>query len=42
MKLLRYGQPGKEKPALLDKYNQIRDVTGIIPDVAGEVLSPDS
>ena len=42
MKLLRYGQPGKEKPALLDKNNQIRDVTGIIPDVADEVLSPRS
>jgi 2-keto-4-pentenoate hydratase/2-oxohepta-3-ene-1,7-dioic acid hydratase in catechol pathway len=42
MKLLRYGQPGKEKPALLDKNNQIRDVTGIIPDVADEVLSPGS
>jgi len=42
MKLLRYGQPGKEKPGLLDKTNQIRDLTGIIPDVTGEALSPQS
>jgi 2-keto-4-pentenoate hydratase/2-oxohepta-3-ene-1,7-dioic acid hydratase in catechol pathway len=42
MKLLRYGQLGKEKPALLDKSNQARDLSGIIPDLAGEALSPDS
>jgi 2-keto-4-pentenoate hydratase/2-oxohepta-3-ene-1,7-dioic acid hydratase in catechol pathway len=42
MKLLRYGPLGKEKPALLDKNNQIRDLTGIIPDVTGEALSPQS
>jgi 2-keto-4-pentenoate hydratase/2-oxohepta-3-ene-1,7-dioic acid hydratase in catechol pathway len=42
MKLLRYGQLGKEKPALLDKSNQLRDLSGIIPDVAGEALYPDS
>jgi 2-keto-4-pentenoate hydratase/2-oxohepta-3-ene-1,7-dioic acid hydratase in catechol pathway len=41
MKLLRYGQPGKEKPALLDKSNQIRDLSSVIPDIAGEVLTPD-
>ncbi len=42
MKLLRYGPTGKEKPALLDKNNQVRDLTGIIPDVAGDALSPQS
>jgi 2-keto-4-pentenoate hydratase/2-oxohepta-3-ene-1,7-dioic acid hydratase in catechol pathway len=42
MKLLRYGPPGKEKPALLDKSNQLRDLSGIIPDLAGEALSSDS
>jgi 2-keto-4-pentenoate hydratase/2-oxohepta-3-ene-1,7-dioic acid hydratase in catechol pathway len=42
MKLLRYGQLGKEKPTLLDKSNQFRDLSGIIPDVAGEALYPDS
>src|ERR1700760_3411542 len=42
MKLLRYGQPGKEKPALLDNSNQIRDLSGVIPDIAGETLTPES
>jgi 2-keto-4-pentenoate hydratase/2-oxohepta-3-ene-1,7-dioic acid hydratase in catechol pathway len=42
MRLLRYGQPGKEKPALLDKSNQLHDLSGIIPDLAGEALSSDS
>jgi 2-keto-4-pentenoate hydratase/2-oxohepta-3-ene-1,7-dioic acid hydratase in catechol pathway len=39
VKLLRYGQPGKEKPGLLDKSNQIRDLSATIPDVAGNALS---
>jgi 2,4-diketo-3-deoxy-L-fuconate hydrolase len=39
VKLLRYGQPGKEKPGLLDKSNQIRDLSSTIPDVAGNALS---
>lgn len=42
MKLLRYGLPGKEKPGLLDKNNQIRDLSGLIPDVADDALSPQS
>jgi 2-keto-4-pentenoate hydratase/2-oxohepta-3-ene-1,7-dioic acid hydratase in catechol pathway len=42
MKLLRYGQPGKEKPGLLDKSNQIRDLSAVVPDLAGETLTPDS
>jgi 2-keto-4-pentenoate hydratase/2-oxohepta-3-ene-1,7-dioic acid hydratase in catechol pathway len=42
MKLIRYGQPGKEKPGLLDKSNQIRDLSGKIPDFTGEALSPQS
>jgi 2-keto-4-pentenoate hydratase/2-oxohepta-3-ene-1,7-dioic acid hydratase in catechol pathway len=42
MKLLRYGQPAKEKPALLDNFSQIRDLSSVIPDIAGDVLTPDS
>jgi 2-keto-4-pentenoate hydratase/2-oxohepta-3-ene-1,7-dioic acid hydratase in catechol pathway len=42
MKLLRYGQPGKEKPGLLDKSNQIRDLSAVVPDLAGEAFMPDS
>jgi 2-keto-4-pentenoate hydratase/2-oxohepta-3-ene-1,7-dioic acid hydratase in catechol pathway len=42
MKLLRYGQPGKEKPALLDNSNQLRDLSAVIPDITGDALTPDS
>ncbi|WP_346830142.1 fumarylacetoacetate hydrolase family protein [Pseudomonas abietaniphila] len=42
MKLLRYGQPGKERPALLDKDGGIRDLSEFIGDVSGQALSPES
>ena len=40
MKLLRYGPKGKEKPGLLDKDGKIRDLSAIVPDITGEVISP--
>jgi 2,4-diketo-3-deoxy-L-fuconate hydrolase len=40
MKLLRYGPPGREKPGLLDSNGEIRDLSGIVKDVAGETLAP--
>jgi 2,4-diketo-3-deoxy-L-fuconate hydrolase len=40
MKLLRYGPRGQEKPGLLDAEGRIRDLSGHVPDIAGEVLSP--
>ena len=42
MKLLRYGLPDQEKPGILDADNNIRDLSEIIPDLAGETLSPGS
>jgi len=39
MKLLRYGPSGHEKPGLLDADGQIRDLSGVIDDIAGDVLS---
>ncbi len=42
MKLLRYGEPGAERPAVLDSKGQIRELTYIVPDIAGNVLSPAS
>src|SRR6187397_1807826 len=42
MKLLRYGSPGAEKPGLLDSTGAIRDLSGVIPDIAGDVLLPAS
>lgn len=40
MKLLRYGPPGQEKPGMLDASGTLRDLSGVVPDIAGEVLSP--
>ena len=42
MKLLRYGPAGKERPGLLDSRNTIRDLSGVIEDVSGDALSPES
>jgi 2-keto-4-pentenoate hydratase/2-oxohepta-3-ene-1,7-dioic acid hydratase in catechol pathway len=42
MKLLRYGQQGQEKPGIFVADGEIRDLSGIIPDLAGESLLPDS
>lgn len=42
MKLLRYGPAGQEKPGLLDAAADIRDLSGLIGDLAGEALSPAS
>ncbi len=39
MKLLRYGPAGAEKPGLLDPDGAIRDLSAVVPDIAGEVLS---
>lgn len=39
MKLLRYGPAGAEKPAIVAKDGTIRDLSGVIADFTGEVLS---
>jgi 2,4-diketo-3-deoxy-L-fuconate hydrolase len=33
MKLVRYGNPGKEKPGLIDLDGKLRDLSGIVPDI---------
>jgi 2,4-diketo-3-deoxy-L-fuconate hydrolase len=38
MKLLRYGEPGVEKPGLLDTSGRVRDLSHVVPDIAGPVL----
>ncbi len=40
MKLLRYGNPGQEKPGMLDAKGQLRDLSQACHDIAGETLSP--
>lgn len=39
MKLVRYGMPHQEKPGVLDSDGRIRDLSGRVPDIAGESLS---
>ena len=40
MKLLRYGEKGQERPALLDNNGQLRDLSALVTDIAGDTLSP--
>ncbi len=42
MKLVRYGNKGAEKPGLIDKSGQLRDLSGHIKDLDGEAYSPGS
>lgn len=42
MKLLRIGAKGAEKPALLDAAGRPRDLSGVLPDITAQALSPDS
>ena len=39
MKLCRYGEPGAEKPGLIDADGAIRDLSGEVADIAGDALS---
>jgi len=38
MRFVRYGQPGAEKPGVLDAKDRIRDLSGVIDDLSGAVL----
>jgi 2-keto-4-pentenoate hydratase/2-oxohepta-3-ene-1,7-dioic acid hydratase in catechol pathway len=42
MKLLRYGVPGQERPAILASDGSIRDLSSVVPDLAGQWLLPES
>ena len=42
MKLLRYGPAGQEKPGILDGAGGLRDLSGVIQDLTGAALLPDS
>lgn len=39
MKLVRFGEPGAEKPGLVDADGAIRDLSGLVPDIGGEAIS---
>jgi 2-keto-4-pentenoate hydratase/2-oxohepta-3-ene-1,7-dioic acid hydratase in catechol pathway len=38
MKLVRYGNPGKEKPGLIDEDGKLRDLSAVVPDIGPEQL----
>ncbi len=39
MKLARYGERGAEKPGMIDANGNLRDLSGVIDDLAGTVLA---
>ena len=41
MKLLRVGQPGHEKPAILDADGKVRDLSAHVKDIGGDAISPE-
>ena len=41
MKLVRFGEPGKERPGLVDQHGHIRDLSGhVTDDIASDTLPP--
>ena len=42
MKLIRYGEPGLERPGMIDRAGRLRDLSAVVADVAGPALSPES
>ena len=41
MKLVRYGEAGKEKPGILDAQGAIRDLSGVVKDIDVTTVSPE-
>jgi 2-keto-4-pentenoate hydratase/2-oxohepta-3-ene-1,7-dioic acid hydratase in catechol pathway len=41
MKLVRFGEPGRERPGMIDKDGAVRDLTGQVEDFAGEGVASD-
>ncbi len=42
MKLLRVGTAGAERPALLDQDGTLRDLSGLVPDIDGDLLADEA
>ena len=40
MKLMRHGPKGAEKPALVDTQGKVRDLSGVLPDIGADTLTP--
>lgn len=41
MKLMRVGQLGQEKPAILDAEGKVRDLSAHVKDIGGDAISPE-
>ena len=39
MKLCRYGNPGQEKPGMIDSAGKLRDLSKVIGDIDGQIGS---
>lgn len=42
MKLLRYGNPGQERPGILDNNGNVRELGSVVSDISGKTLSEES
>jgi 2,4-diketo-3-deoxy-L-fuconate hydrolase len=40
MKLMRHGAKGAERPALVDDQGRVRDLSGVLPDITADTLTP--
>jgi 2-keto-4-pentenoate hydratase/2-oxohepta-3-ene-1,7-dioic acid hydratase in catechol pathway len=41
MKLVRFGEPGRERPGLIDPAGRLRDLSAHVCDIGGKTLLPD-
>lgn len=39
MKLVRYGEKGREKPGLVDAQGSVRDLSGVVQDISGAAIT---
>lgn len=42
MKLVRYGEPGAERPGMIDADGTLRDLSAHVDDIAGDMLNDDA
>ena len=42
MKLVRFGEAGKEQPGVLDRDGHVRDLSAHVGDISGETLSDEA
>ena len=41
MKLFRYGEPGSERPGIVDAEGKLRDLSSVVADIDAWALSPE-